>query len=107
MAQVTYPGKILHRYTVNENGCWIYKGSLHSGYSQIMIGGKNLLVHRVAYELLVGPIPPKMLVCHKCDVRNCINPGHLFIGTQSDNIQDCIKKGRFTQATWGKKKCPK
>jgi len=50
------------------------------------------------YEFAKGPIPEGKLVCHTCDTPLCINPDHLFIGTNADNIQDCVKKGRAARA---------
>lgn len=55
---------------------------------------RSALAHRVAYEEYVGPVPDGLLVCHKCDVRHCINPDHLFLGTCRDNMRDCAIKGR-------------
>lgn len=51
-------------------------------------------VHRVVYEMLVGPIPPGMCVCHHCDNPICVRPVHMFTGTQGDNVIDCLTKGR-------------
>lgn len=48
----------------------------------------------MSYELYVGPIPDHHFVCHRCDVPACFNPAHLFVGTQIDNVRDCIQKGR-------------
>jgi len=65
------------------------------GYGQINVNGKSLKAHRVAYEEHLGRIPEDLKVCHQCDNPSCINPQHLFLGTQKDNMQDCAKKGRI------------
>lgn len=76
------------------NGCWLWTGGMDtSGYGVFYYEGKLHRAHRVSLilaEVEVGDL----LVCHKCDIRNCVNPDHLFLGTQSDNIQDMVKKGR-------------
>lgn len=76
-------------------GCrlWIGAKSRH-GYGSLSWKMKRLVAHRAAYECAFGPIPSGMVVCHRCDVPACINPTHLFIGTQRDNIRDMISKGR-------------
>lgn len=77
------------------NSCWIWsKGKDDEGYGVIKIEGKSKKAHRTAYELFVGPIPEKLLVCHSCDNPSCVNPAHLFLGTSKDNTQDMIQKGR-------------
>lgn len=81
--------------------CWLWSGArMKCGYGRIHVGslfdGTNRveLAHRVSYRAFVGPIPDDMLVMHKCDVRECINPEHLSLGTYRDNTQDMLRKGR-------------
>jgi hypothetical protein len=74
--------------------CWLWTASIRRGYGRIRIDGKDAVAHRVAWELTNGPIPDGLEACHRCDVRNCVNPGHLFLGTSKDNKQDAISKGR-------------
>ncbi len=82
-------------YDVDSKGCWIWnKCTYVEGYGQLTLYKKRTRAHRLSWEIFKGPIPKGMLVCHKCDVRPCINPDHLFIGTYSDNLRDAFKKGR-------------
>lgn len=83
------------RVTVTESGCWIWNGArTGSGYPQMTIGGKAQTVHRLQYRQARGPIPAGHVVCHSCDNKLCVNPDHLFCGTQKSNMQDMKAKGR-------------
>ena len=69
--------------------CWLWIGSLTAaGYGQFYYKQYNTLAHRISYIMYFGHIPKGMLICHKCDVKRCINPYHLYAGTYSDNLQD-------------------
>jgi hypothetical protein len=77
------------------NGCWLWTGcGFKNGYGRMRFGNYTRVPHRVAYELEIGAIPEGMLVLHKCDIRLCCNPDHLFLGTDLDNVHDCQKKNR-------------
>lgn len=75
--------------------CWIWVSvKPPNRYGLILFGKKQTLAHRVSYELANGPIPKGLWVLHRCDNPPCVNPDHLFLGTPTDNVQDCISKGR-------------
>ncbi len=86
--------------------CWIWFGArTDRGYGAFTINGKNISAHRFSYEVFnKTKIPDGLLVCHKCDVRECVNPNHLFIGTHSDNYHDMTSKGRGNKHKLGRKK---
>lgn len=77
--------------------CWLWTGAKRgkSGYGAMKYNGKVVATHRVSWMIHNGEIPDGLNVCHKCDVRLCVNPDHLFLGTQSDNMMDCSNKGRL------------
>jgi hypothetical protein len=79
--------------------CWLWTASSHEfGYGVIGCPdrpGRTLRAHRVSYEFAHGPIPEGLQVLHKCDVPACVNPDHLFLGKDQDNVSDMIAKGRF------------
>lgn len=81
-------------------GCWIWIGSAgNHGYGHVYFrrGGRwvHASAHRSSYQVFVGPIPCGMFVCHHCDVKRCVNPDHLFLGTARENTHDALAKGRL------------
>jgi len=86
---------LLRKRKLSNNGCWLWCGATSSsGYGSISRLKKISLVHRISYEAFVGPIPVNTKVLHKCDVKSCFNPAHLFLGTQKDNVRDMDRKNR-------------
>lgn len=87
----------------SQNGCMIWVGSTDNhGYGQINQGyGRSpIKTHRLSWELHNGEIPFGLSVCHKCDNPKCVNPDHLFLGTQKDNMMDCASKGRLNKKSF-------
>ena len=78
-------------------GCWHWIGSIkpRNGYGHCRIAGKDYNAHRLAYELLVGPIPAGAHVLHSCDVPHCVNPAHLRLGTHQENMAEMWAKRRM------------
>ena len=89
--------RIMEKITpLTECGCWVYDGSVDkNGYARIKIGSRCALAHRTVWEELHGKLPSiSVKVRHSCDIRCCVNPDHLSIGSQRDNVHDAINRGR-------------
>jgi hypothetical protein len=102
--QTTLRERFEDKFTPEPNsGCWLWTGAtVEKGYGVIYVSQTSpkqkqvfRRAHRVAWELYRGEIPSDLIVCHRCDVPACVNPGHLFLGTHKDNLQDCARKGRL------------
>lgn len=83
--------------------CWEWQAYTHLGYGRVRYRGESTNAHRVAWELTQGPIPGELHVLHRCDNRPCVNPTHLFLGTNYDNIRDRMQKDRPKPGVWGEK----
>lgn len=87
--------RLVSKVEARDNGCWEWTGATDlQGYGRIKSHGKSLRVHRLTYEIFVGSILDGMYILHRCDNRICVNPEHLVVGTQRDNIRDMYAKGR-------------
>lgn len=86
--------------TKKDGGCWLWIGAInHNGYGTYRDDEKRAVrAHRFSFQIANGEIPNGMRILHKCDVPNCVNPSHLFLGTDLDNVRDAQAKGRFKVA---------
>jgi len=91
------PQERFFAYSIPEpnSGCWLWsKGVNACGYGVLGVNGRSTLAHRFSYELHYGEIPEGFYVLHRCDVPCCVNPDHLYLGTQFDNMRDMETRGR-------------
>lgn len=94
------------------SGCWEWVGAIAgTGYGSFrateVAKGGYISSHRLGWILHHGPIRSGAFVLHKCDNRKCVRPAHLFLGTHSDNMKDCVAKGRWKNQNTNKTHCPK
>lgn len=81
----------------DSNECWEWLGTKSSdGYAELKYKRKHIRANRIMWEMVNGQIPNGMIICHRCDNPACVNPHHLFLGTQMDNMHDKIAKGRHS-----------
>jgi len=100
---MTLEQRFLQKVTKLPTGCWLWTGTVHGkGYGHFKLSNKVAKAHRVAWELYIGDIPAGLMVLHGCDVTACVNPEHLFLGTNDDNLKDRQAKGRQARGekTW-------
>ena len=88
--------RLMAKAVPDESGCLVWVGSTspQTGYGFFVLSGRVHSAHRASFLLFKGPIPEGMQVMHSCDVRACVNPDHLSLGTHRDNMADMVRKGR-------------
>jgi len=92
------PNHITSKIFYSPDGCWYWIGATNSrNRGQIYFENKIALAHRAVFTILKGIIPTGLLVCHTCDNGLCVNPDHMFLGTNKDNTVDMVNKGRHYQ----------
>lgn len=77
--------------------CWLWGGYIAPhGYGAFTVDSRNIRAHKWIYEQTYGPVAPGLFVCHRCNVKICVNPAHLYIGTPKQNSRDAVRDGRYT-----------
>lgn len=103
MTDAEHIARIKAKCTVNDRGCWIWNGYKNRwGYGETSYRGDSYMTHRLMYQLCVGPIPPdgdhgRTIICHTCDAPACVNPLHLWVGTEQQNMRDAGRKKRWSR----------
>jgi len=98
--------RFFNKVKKHKSGCWDWQsGTVGIGHGQFWFNGKAVLAHRFSYQAFVVPFNQHIQVMHKCDNPGCVNPKHLFLGSQKDNMQDCSKKGRIQRQSKRMKAC--
>jgi len=105
LARREFPHAFVARFHTKyqkSNGCWLWQAALYkNGYGQVCIGRHrdgtqhNTQAHRIAYVLAHGDIPAGKVVMHSCDIKACVNPAHLSLGTQHENLRDAVTRGHI------------
>lgn len=99
---LTYKARFFKKVNKTDS-CWLWVGAVNSrGYGCLTINKKRFLAHRISYIWHKGEIAEGLLVCHSCDVRRCVNPDHLWLGTYTENNEDMWKKGRNVRSSGNK-----
>jgi hypothetical protein len=91
--------RLMQHCIVNDSGCWEWQKFKLEGYGITSLDGHREQAHRASWKVHKGPIPDGIQVNHKCRNRCCINPGHLYLGTQKENMQDMYEAGRANRAS--------
>src|SRR5688500_7362417 len=104
--------RFIARTEIDDSGCWRWKAATGSGSKTHRDGrfyyeGQPINAHRASWQIFHGPIPEGMYVCHRCDRTLCVNPAHLFLGTNAANLCDMAAKGRANNGQRSKAQCPK
>jgi len=95
--------RLMANIAVDSNGCWLWQKYRHRlGYGVMNLNGRLEQAHRAAWLILVAQIPTGMQLNHRCHVRHCVNPDHLYLGTQVDNMRDMEASGRAKRAVGSK-----
>lgn len=101
--------RLWDRGILRDTGCIEWSAAFRNGYGVIWHNGRHKGAHRASFEVVYGKIPSGLFVCHSCDNKKCINPEHLYLGTNQDNQLDAVARGlhRTNPHNARKTQCPK